>query len=252
MRTRIALLILTIPALCGCRCLCGAKAVEDPIVFGLTNHPDRFFEVVSEQEGWGTTTGWTQLHVEQGWKRVHGRDQAVVLMISTSHDPDLRLPPVMEELTLERTADGVDLRRHRVVTAELPDEIFEFEPGHMVMPQNPQTGQEWVHTNGRFRYWSRVVDTGAPNPNPLVEEFADAPGCMQLVGVSTERRTSGALGVTVTESHWARGLGPVMIEEWSGVLFDVDADDPDLAALADRRGELNAHATLKLMPLGTP
>jgi hypothetical protein len=171
-----------------------------------------------------------------------------VLQMQTFHDPDLRLPPVMEEHTLEFSADGVALRHRRLITAELPDELFDLPADAWVLPLPLEAGREWTVDLGARRSWSTITATDASNPNDLVADRASEESCLHTLTVAAERRTSGAVALGVTEIWWAPGLGPVKIMEWHGVLSDLAWEDLDLPSLAGRRGELRRRARLRLMP----
>jgi hypothetical protein len=210
-------------------------------------HPDLFFEVTSTQVGWGTTTGWVHWHWLGGWEASGEATLTKVLAYSTWADPELRLPPVMEELSLRLDDSGLALVRKRSVTAELPDEVTDFPPGSWVLPLPIEQGRTWTTETPSVRTWSQITSTEAESPNTLVTR---AP-CVVTLSVAAEHRTSGAVVVDTTETWWAPGVGPVQFEQAHGSPpgLDWDALPPEaLGAVASQRASFEQHATLKLVP----
>lgn len=210
-------------------------------------HPDLFFEVTSEQAGWGTTTGWVHWHWAGGWEASGEATLTTLWAISTFADPDLRLPPVLEEMRLRLDASGLALVRRRAITAELPDEVVDFPAGSWLLPLPIEAGRTWTTEQGATRTWGQIVSAEAESPNPL---FTGAP-CVVTLAVAAERRSSGIVVVDVTRTWWAPGVGPVFMEQAHGAPEGLDWEQlaPEaLGALAERAGELRQRATLRLVP----
>lgn len=213
----------------------------------LSEHPDLFYEVTQEQEGWGTTTGWVHVHWLGDWEVSGEAVLTTVERITVSHDPDLRLPPVLEVVKLRFDPQGLAMVGNRMITAELPDEVVECPEGLWILPLPLEAGATRTMEDPAHRVRLEVLATDAPSPNPLVSEDP----CVQTLTVSIERRTSGAVAVNVSEAWFAPGLGVIRVEEASGVSGDLvweELPTESLEALAEQRSTLSHHATLQLVP----
>jgi hypothetical protein len=213
----------------------------------LDEHPDLFYEVTQQQEGWGTTTGWVHVHWLGDWEVSGEAIQTTVERITISHDSDLRLPPVLEVLQLRFDAQGLAMVGNRMITAELPDEVIECPEGLWILPLPLETGAIRTTEDSAHRVRLEVLATDAPSPNSVV---TDAP-CVQTLTISIERRTSGAVAVNVSEAWFAPGLGVVRVEEASGVPGDLIWEElpaEALEALSEQRSTLRHHATLQMVP----
>jgi hypothetical protein len=215
-------------------------------LFPVDRFPDHFYEVTSEQTGWGVTTGWVHSHWLGSWEASGEAQVTHLLRVTTFCDPDLRLPPVMEEITLQLDEEGLAALQMRSITAGLPDEVTVFPSGTWVVPVPVEEGREWLASNDRLKSWTQIVATDAPNPNRSIEE---AGPCVQTINVTAERRPRGLVALFVTESWWARGFGPVQIIESSEVRAEMDWEvlaPNELARFVDERESMRQHATLCL------
>lgn len=216
--------------------------------FPVETHPDLFYEATLSQEGWGETTGWIHQHWTGEWE---GGGITRTLMVSTFADPELRLPPVMSEMTIRASDDGLALVRQRLITAELEDEVTDFPENHWVLPWPIAEGQTWTSEWPDNRSWSQITALGVPNPNSVIEVLASGETCTQMMSVLATRRTSGAVALQITESWLLAGFGPVKTIEHTGVIWEPGWDDLPVDALADlvdQREELPRRAVLMLVP----
>lgn len=191
-------------------------------------HPDLFFEAQSEETGWGVRPGWLHCHWEGTWQASGEQRVTRVWATSTWNDPDLRLPPVMEELTYAAGPQGLALLRRRSITAELPDEITELPPGSWLLPLPIGVGRSWTTETASARSWARVASTEAASPNTLVTSEP----CLLVETAAVERRTSGAIMAELSRTWWAPSLGPVRVEQAAGALPGADWNALRGAALA--------------------
>lgn len=241
---RLALVLLT-----AITCAIPAQLTDDlAAFFPVETHPDLFYEATLTQEGWGETTGWIHQHWTGEWE-----DGGITrtLMVSTFADPELRLPPVMSEMTIRASNDGLALVRQRLITAELEDEVTDFPENHWVLPRLIAEGQSWTSEWPDNRSWSQITALDVPNPNPVIEVLASGETCTQIMSVLATRRTSGAVALQITESWLLPGFGPVKTIEHTGVVWEPSWDNlpvEALAGLVDRRESLPRRAILMLVP----
>jgi hypothetical protein len=212
--------------------------------------PNRFFEF-TEIDGEGNETdGWVFSHWTGQWRASGEETLTDLQIVHVRHDPEINTPPMLLGITIAVGPGGAATRQTRRMTLRDGAQVQDMPPGAWILPIPLEEGRTWsTGTNEAFR-WSRIESLHEENPNPAVQ----LDHCVKKLTVAAERLGDGSLSVEVEEAYAGEGEGFVWMDQWRGMLHDVDASlsVDELADLVlSRLGELDTTVTLQLIPNGT-